>query len=149
MDHQKRTVRHSRAVLFSLRRFELHRPSFASAKWQKIGVCLSNRRGGFPRPPVNFDVFCPSVTPSACHLPNKWGGLRNGQDRSLPCKFFPLIPPQTPICTSFFRLRRMGSAAYAAQEFAFFVKLCYNALRMITFLPARASFCAAERRIYV
>ena len=106
MDHQKGTVRHSRAVLFSLRRFELyrpsfasakgtdnflfakqidkaqpcrisggspkengyafacpfsfllamrrfelHRPSFASAKWQKIGVCLSNRRGGRPRPP--------------------------------------------------------------------------------------------------
>ena len=66
-----------------------------------------------------------------------------------PVNFIPLIPPQPPIYTSFFRLRRMGCAAYAAQEFAFFVKLCYNVLRMITFLPARASFCAAERRIYV
>ena len=41
-------------------------------------------RGGFPRPPVDFDVILPlRHALCACHLPNKWGGLRNGQDRSL------------------------------------------------------------------
>ena len=38
--------------------------------YSQIGVCLSNRRGGFPRPPVDFDVI-----------------LRNGQDRSLRTKW--------------------------------------------------------------
>ena len=141
MDHQKGTVRHSRAVLFSLRRFELHRPSFASAKGtdnflfakqidkaqpcrisggspketdtllrvrflfylqcgdsnsivhllrqqngNKLGFVgiLTKRancnasvkgddsaprcRGGLPRPPVDFDVTCPSVTRFALSL---------------------------------------------------------------------------------
>ena len=60
--------------------------AFCICNAARIGVCLSNRRGGFPRPPADFDVI-----------------LRNGQDRSLrtkcilqgragayPCRFCPL-----------------------------------------------------------
>ena len=37
-------------------------------------------RGGSPRPPVDFDVILPlRHALCACHLPNEWGGLRNGQ----------------------------------------------------------------------
>ena len=48
-----------------------------------FGRCL-RFVGAIHESPVDFDVILPlRHALCACHLPNKWGGLRNGQDRSL------------------------------------------------------------------
>ena len=106
--HSEPLGEESRFVYFYFVRLEILRYRAGG----QIGVSLSNRRGGFPRPPVDFDVI-----------------LRNGQCRfgihskscggSKPPPYHIKLSPKTPIYSYNESRRRITSAAIYDSTFGF------------------------------